>query len=939
MAPPPQLRRHVVEAVLQRHERKLAKYRLMLIHGQYVPGQAGIFSVDLAGETRRVIVRDEASVLGALSAWHHHRAEASTDDILVLTTTLDDHQLGWDLRGHAVNRRTITVEKSEIVAQRFGATGIDVRMHSEDWLLQALIDAEPTAGGWPRIGGVLTRDTALRALTVERLGLRPAGAALSATDQPALDADTLLAWSRTSNGPRRFAELPETERRELRAWLGEIAGPAVGVLLALVENDLGHDAMAIGLLGAALRNPAVEPDVTFAVGGLLGQAGQRREEITAFTDAVEGTLLRWIGEATTSVDAQHRVHDVLKRADELAVKARLTHGLTGSRFLLSSFAEHLGAAVEGAHRAPEEGEAALAELGGHALAGMAPERVRVAEMAVRLARWLSHQEPDVTSVSVGVRRQAVEWGWVDRALAVLWAGDPGGGRAFTESLRALYDAGRARRDRLDERFAHQLAGWSPNATAQQPAGCLLVENVLDTVVLPLAKAAPPLVIVLDGMSSAVAVQLGEEAEREGWQEAVPKPEGDAPPVRLAAVSMMPSLTRTSRVSLLSGTPTSGGQSTENAGFATYWSRQRHSAALFHKAAIGGDAGHFLAEELTAALASDSVVGVVLNTIDDALDSGQQGQRTGWSLHDITYLRELLAAARNYERPVVLVADHGHVIDRGGGESRPAQDGGGSARWRPDTDAGDGEVLLRGPRVLEGNGTIVAAWREDLRYATRRAGYHGGAALAEMTVPVLVLLPSQDLVPVGWQLLPREQATPAWWSARTPGTAEAREARRPDVSQPLRRPARATRRQDEELFGPEDVAVPTAQPRADVQQTTTLGARVVASEVYEAQKVYVRKAPEAKVVAAVIDALAAAGGTMSPAALAASISATGRVRRNIEGFVATVQRLLNVEGYPVLGLVESGHAVKLDTALLREQFLPARAGDSDGRTKPSEREKR
>ncbi len=110
--------------------------------------------------------------------------------------------------------------------------------------------------------------------------------------------------------------------------------------------------------------------------------------------------------------------------------------------------------------------------------------------------------------------------------------------------------------------------------------------------------------------------------------------------------------------------------------------------------------------------------------------------------------------------------------------------------------------------------------------------------------------------------------------------------------------------------------------------------MVASEVYEAQKEYVRKAPEGKVVAAVIDALAAAGGTMSPAALAAAISATGRVRRNIEGFVATVQRLLNVEGYPVLGFVEAGHAVKLDVALLRDQFLQVRAtNEKPGKEKP------
>jgi hypothetical protein len=118
---------------------------------------------------------------------------------------------------------------------------------------------------------------------------------------------------------------------------------------------------------------------------------------------------------------------------------------------------------------------------------------------------------------------------------------------------------------------------------------------------------------------------------------------------------------------------------------------------------------------------------------------------------------------------------------------------------------------------------------------------------------------------------------------------------------------------------------------------SLGSTVVGSEVYAAQKEYVRKAPEAKVVAAVIDALVSAGGTMSPAALAAAISATGRVRRNIEGFVATVQRLLNVEGYPVLGFIDGGHAVKLDVPLLRGQFLPEQSARETDEAEAGQRE--
>src|SRR6185312_11829688 len=64
-----------------------------------------------------------------------------------------------------------------------------------------------------------------------------------------------------------------------------------------------------------------------------------------------------------------------------------------------------------------------------------------------------------------------------------------------------------------------------------------------------------------------------------------------------------------------------------------------------------------------------------------------------------------------------------------------------------------------------DGRIVAPWRENIRYTHRRAGYHGGASLAEMTAPILVLLPSPDLVPSRWSVLPPESTRPAWWEPR------------------------------------------------------------------------------------------------------------------------------------------------------------------------------
>ncbi|WP_171109617.1 MULTISPECIES: BREX-2 system phosphatase PglZ [Streptomyces] len=920
MAPAlPRVGRRTVEALLAANAKDLGERSLVLVHGQYAPGAPPRFTVTLDGEARRVHVRDEASVLGVVAALHEHRSAAASSDVLVVTTGVDDEQLGWDVRGRAVRRKTLTVENAEVVLQRFGATALDPRMYRERWLLEALVEAEPAEDGWPRLGGVLTRDAALRALTAERLGLRAVHGASGQDGQVTLDADTLLAWSRTPAGPRRFAELGATERGELKKWLAEVAGPAVPVLLSLAEAGLGHDALPLGLLGAALRDPAAQPDTVLALGGLFGQVMPRRSELAVFTDAVEGTLTRWIADARTSQDARRRVDAVLDRADELADKAGLTPGLTASRFLPSSFTAQLRRTVAEARRSPTAGEAALADLLGHALAGLRPDHVQAAETAVRVARWLSGREPAVTGVAAAVRAHVSDWGWVDRALTVLWAGDPDGDLETGRDLRALYEQARERRQRLDQGFALRLAAWTAHATAQHPDGCLVVENVLDTVVRPLTGQAAPLLLVLDGMSSAVAAQLGEEAERDGWREIVPRPEPGETPARLAAVSMLPSVTRVSRASLLAGEAAGGGQSAETSGFTAFWKRRRKDAALFHKAAIGGEAGHALSHDLMTTLASDAVVGVVLNTIDEALENGRHGRGTTWSLADVTHLRELLAAARSYGRPVVLVADHGHVLERGSRSDGPtaAADGAESARWRTGDAVGEGEIAVRGPRVREGGGAVILPWREDIRYTGRRAGYHGGASLAEVTVPVLVLLPAGEETPKDWVPLPRELSTPDWWRThvtRDEPASAAVPAEAPAVPSPARRTAPSG-------SAPTTEARPSARTKAAPPVAESLGSTVVSSEVYAAQKEYVRKAPEAKVVAAVVDALVTAGGTMSPAALAAAISATGRVRRNIEGFVATVQRLLNVEGYPVLGFIDGGHAVKLDVPLLREQFLP------------------
>jgi hypothetical protein len=876
MAGAPVVDRRILEALLETQLVLSPAKRLVLVHGSYDPASPERFSVRIGEEPRQVTVTDQPSVLGVVDAWERHRGSEDTG-VLVVTTTAPADQLGWDVRAHALGRMALTVSMNEIIRRRFGAAEIDPRILRSAWLVEALLAAEPAGGWreseataeWRRSGGkLLGLDAAIRSLVEVRLGR-------------VLDLDSLLTWSRHPAGPERFTALPAEERAGITEWLRRTVGEAAGILLALAVAGRAADAMALGVVAAVLTDEHPPPNAVLAVGGLFGTVATRPEDIKAFSTAVQGTLARWIAEAETDRserrDGLRRVMDVLDRADALAASADLGSTLGGNPFLPSGLTFRLHALAEALQHSAALADHRLGELVAHRLAGLRPQRVEVARMAVRVRRWLD-SDPDLTvpSVSAGVRRHLASWGWLDRALSLLWAGDPESDPVARRAYQALHAEARSRRALLDERFADQVVRWAAHAQSIAPGGCLLIEDVLKEVAVPLAAKAAPLIVVLDGMSSAVAVELGTELAQGGWVECAGGSGG-----RRAAVAIIPSLTVLSRASLLCGEPTSGGQNVESAGFAAFWKKHRRQGVLFHKGTIAGTAGQRLAQPLMDALAGDAVVGVVLNTIDDALDHGRA--EAAWRMSDIAHLPELLNAARAQGRPVMLVSDHGHVLDRSPVDNAPTPGGIGSARWRTGA-PGPGEVSVSGPRVLEGGGTVTVPWSETIRYTPRKDGYHGGVSLAELTVPVLTVLPSRGLMPQGWTALSPESVRPGWWNS-----------------------------------GPAAAAV-VFEDAEDALFKPGIGATVVKSKRYAEQKKYVRRAPEAAQVAAVLDALAAADGNrLSPAHVVAAASGTGRPPRDAELFVTQLERLLNVEGYPVLGLIDAGHTVKLDVELLREQF--------------------
>ncbi len=289
-----------------------------------------------------------------------------------------------------------------------------------------------------------------------------------------------------------------------------------------------------------------------------------------------------------------------------------------------------------------------------------------------------------------------------------------------------------------------------------------------------------------------------------------------------------------------------------------------------------------------------LVGCVLNTIDDALDRTDPAGTT-WTQDAVKHLRAVLTAALAGERIVVLTADHGHIVERRRGTMRRYSEIS-SARSRAVTEAaGEDEVVVEGTRVLAHGGRAVLAVDETLRYGPLKAGYHGGAAPAEAVVPVAVLLPSGVELPKGWELAPIQE--PVWWSAAATVPVP------PAV--PSGRPSLRS-------------AAPSLFDEIEGTQSAEsgLGAAVIASPTFKAQARLAGRVTIAdQSIALLVDALASASGSRLQAATAAVVLQVPPSR--LRGAVATIQRLLNVEGYAVLRT--EGMELLLDVPLLREQF--------------------
>lgn len=846
--------------------------------------------------------------------------EKPDDATAVLVTGLDDSDLDDDIRVRLAKRQLIALNSWQIVKSLFEAHTIDPRIGRLTWMAEELMSLRPPEGYAPTAGGVLDADRAWGVVLKARYGL-PGG-------RPDLAA--VLRWSMDPESVRKWQKAPDEQRTAATEWVAQINGPVIEPLLACVGRSAGPEVVPVGLASRVVFAPEVQ--------GQLDKARGRMEERYFGGDAPAPAILdRWHRVASELVrehTADSRQRQVLlARTDEILEEVGASDHAhlsdvspLGFDQRFARFGQTLERAIQNEAIASVEAlnEARNAVLG-HALVhtGHQHRRVERMQMALRLVRWLQSQNDaggaKPTSLAEAAGRQRAEHAYVDWARWALRTGDPD--QVVSRAYHRLFERVRRGREADAAAFADLLRDWT--GAGASSAGVLAVESVLGQVVAPLAEQTPVLVVVIDGMSTAVWRELMSDlTSGYEWASLVPESEGALPP----AIAAIPSVTEISRASLLCGHLARGASTDEKKGFGEHPDLLRHCRSgsppvLFHKAAVQESDEIVLEGNLRHEIASSHrrVVGVVVNAVDDHLLKGEQLD-IRWTRDAIRVLPALLYEARMAGRCVVLVSDHGHVLDQGT-TGRSYDDAG--ERWRPDNGHVDeGERRINGERVLgEGNGSLIAPWSEALRYGMKKNGYHGGLNPQEMVVPVAVLC-AGNTWPKRWAEAPVE--VPLWWDQSAEPEVEIEQPTAPKPPETPETPATP-----EEMPGPlfqaqdDKPSVSAEQGReaegADQPKSAAPGwidALLESPLFTEQKKLGGRAVPDDAVFAQLLTALDQRGGKMTSTALSRMMQ---RPPHRLAGLLAAAQRVLNIDGYHVLNRDEASQSVELNAELLRRQF--------------------
>lgn len=729
-------------------------------------------------------------------------------------------------------------------------------------------------------------------------------------------------------------------RGPFEAWLARTVDPIAPALWSHWEEGLGRPVAALTFaLGPVAPKIATDVLLRTLVRAWLNKVSSRLGQSVGGDTAA---LARW-GACETSLrdalklshgrtlDALLRDVDALVRDD--ATEPQVRDALSSSPSLglawdasLHRFAAALDACLaESSRERHLSAVSAFEQLRAHRNADANTRVIDRARAALRLLAWRSAR-PDLDhlrtsgapwEMAVALARDYVsQGGFVDLARRDVRGSDDG---AFGRSCAAVEAAADRLRDDDDQRFSASLKHWVDGG--RRGDHVVPIERALDAfgaTFLEGAESRRLLVVLLDGAAWPNLAELLldlEDRHHHGvlrWQ-----PTCNSASVFVAPVlAALPTITKVSRAAFFAGAVPEPGERPDTGNdpkrFASHKRLREVMTAEAPKLVLEHDTPH-VSEDLRAAVRSGRrAVGVVFNAIDDQLHGSQQ-IAVRYTAETIKPLVELLDLARVANRAVLFASDHGHVsAARLQSVSTSREEGEGRCRYLDDDAAPDaGEVVITGAGVWtprKGQRLALRTRETEAMGSTRGNGLHGGATLAEVVCPT-VLVASDALAtaagvedrPLEVQPLPR----PAWWDLQW--SAAPRRSVVSAATLPVQPtlPLVSVARIDSAPVKPVDAA-----PKA----TTALGRAILTAETFKSLPEHKRRLLLSHVVP-IVELLLQHGGQLSPAAVVRGIGilTSGRA----ENIVAAASEILNIDAYPVLTIDAMTDRVRLDDALLRE----------------------
>ncbi|MEY4508574.1 MAG: bacteriophage (phiC31) resistance pglZ [Pseudomonadota bacterium] len=748
----------------------------------YGTGEREFVKTDFAGPVEIVPVRSELELRKHLPALEDEQAR-------VVYLVPWRGEVPMDLRGRfAKNGVVRAIGKEQRVRRIFGVERVDDDVSSSPLVGYLLTPGAPER--LPCRKSTLTVDEMWSAWLMHEWG--------SGIDEE-LALDSLLAWAALDiRGPAWKAKLiaagAEDVLTALASYLVQKRGDAAGAVLGAWLRGQGARPLELGLVCQPLLPLGQGVWIRARLKTDLEVTGDELAmKVAGQLSAAVPTALREMDRRSSS--AQRMVRE---RADKLVDDGEVRALLIESPFLPSAWRirlDELGRTLLSAAQKPgaepfAEALRALDRLEKHELFKDEAVHATVerADKALRLLAWVCSDQSDLDPIASEPEYAQVErlgrW-YVEEGGFVDWARRVARGASktlFDQGIQAVVKLADERRQELDLRFARALPRW---LSAKRPSTQVVpIEDVSKRVIGPFLDGKPDrslLVLLMDGMAWAQAIEillsLHDQPEQWGpiaWHTGKHSLGDAAYPVIAAG---FPTVTEISRSAFFAGKAMVAGRDhstdkdperwRDNANVAKYAKNGDWPRLLLRGE---GHEVHGVASEAALSLIGDRtrrVVSLVINAIDAAL-KGDSQQWHPWRYENVRSLPDILTAAREAGRTVLLASDHGHVPCDRMHTSAGAITGG--ARWRPlpsrDEVVAPCEVKLFGDGVWTPKGaTALALIADDAhRYGGgAHAGEHGGATLAEVIAPCL-LVRWED--PLGAQhdpaLTARPLVTPPWW---------------------------------------------------------------------------------------------------------------------------------------------------------------------------------